>query len=1207
MSSTRRKLRMDVAVTPTPRAGKRQCDVATAGDVDSPIWRDAKIQRSAPIPAPDAQANAEAKIDYLYRAVVTRFQAEDDNNDQLLNLINLLGNNYDILKQDMYANRHYIDQHQENLAQMMDKVGELDCVELANWRSGVENEINVNKVSTEEWLKKISGGIDSVGSFANMVSEHKNWAHTQIEEKFKELQEKLTQAEEHIQTYETEFKDTTKKYETEFKEIITTMARIDGDKCKLEGKIEAIYATAGTVRSGIERFEGKNTGTGGSGAGGDQPAGQGVAAASASGACGGHCNHVDDLLKAEREMRGTLDAANIRLMKLETKAVDGRTELDKVNEKIVDHEKALQHLMQNTDGWKQTIDQNIGARIAPPPGVGPEVGSNVNMWQAQSTMMSNPWGASAQPSTGAIPSGPWGNGLQANSMGTPGGPSGGIPWGNGSQANSMGTTAHPGPTSMYGHTIRSPLIDCMSGSIPQTSADAPSFNQGGCPFGIGQNANAQSQGWQGVSPLPGGPQGSHEGVRRMDEHTRVYEEKTARDHQGDGSPESGPAWMKWTRLYLIGNALDAEALLKMAETATGEITMHDVANLALPSSPVRLTTDPVILSSHIWRYLNQATVKSARAVFENLEVRNGLEAWRRLYRHIHKGSLLQKHTLGMKIQQPAAYLKEAGNIAVGIEKWEQDIRDYVSAGGVWPAQDAMVMNLCSALPATLRSNLIWRTNEFSSYMHFKHYVTEQAERIEHFNGKNAIMLMDDEDEEVFAMAQERLKEFPEIAEALAMSHGKGAGRGFRRGAGQQQASTTRTVNPRLPGARRDDAASKVRCINCGGNHRSNECPKPPVPKEKRPCWTCGKAGCIASKCKSKKALQSVDHEGGHGHGDEDEEMLMLGWQTVEKKRRTFPIPGENHLGDHIAKAMETDQMRRKPRKPGFGSGERSRASADEPAEAKPLVKICSNSFRALECQCDNHKEHNPDEIEDAIQDNDVNAKRKMEKTSKKEIDMKKTFDKNEPQEFHDSDTNCSFVQDLFVSNSMHDEHARCQQSDTNIFEYASDDALLPIEEDEVILEVTADTGAVDNVANPRDLPGFAIQESHGSKNGKHFVGAGAERIENQGEVKLSMKPVDGGGKLGATFQAADITRALMSITKVCDSAPGTTVTFDSKVGLVKRGGRDIAKFYRKGGLYVMKVKVKKPMETTDTKHVNFANDKNETRPASGFPRQGLKR
>ena len=63
----------------------------------------------------------------------------------------------------------------------------------------------------------------------------------------------------------------------------------------------------------------------------------------------------------------------------------------------------------------------------------------------------------------------------------------------------------------------------------------------------------------------------------------------------------------------------------------------------------------------------------------------------------------------------------------------------------------------------------------------------------------------------------------------------------------------------------------------------------------------------------------------------------------------------------------------------------------------------------------------------------------------------------------------------------------------NIFEY-EDDPLLPIAEDEVILEVTADTGAVDNVANPKELPGFEVKESYGSRNGRHFMGAGAERI-----------------------------------------------------------------------------------------------------------------
>ena len=198
---------------------------------------------------------------------------------------------------------------------------------------------------------------------------------------------------------------------------------------------------------------------------------------------------------------------------------------------------------------------------------------------------------------------------------------------------------------------------------------------------------------------------------------------------------------------------------------------------------------------------------------------------------------------------------------------------------------------------------------------------------------------------------------------------------------------------------------------------------------------------------------------------------------------------------------------------------------------------------------------------------------------------------------------CGVCQD-----GRHDES--CENGDVNLFEY-EEDMLLPVEDDEVILEITADTGAVDNVTNPKELPGFPISESYGSRNGKHFLGAGAERIRNEGEVKLSMVPLDGGQRLGSTFQAADITRTLMSISKVCDSAPDTKVTFDSQKGVVTRKGRSIATFQRKGGLYVMRVKVKKP--TTDTQsHPTSRNATTNDRsrddgPAAGFPRQGLKR
>jgi hypothetical protein len=167
----------------------------------------------------------------------------------------------------------------------------------------------------------------------------------------------------------------------------------------------------------------------------------------------------------------------------------------------------------------------------------------------------------------------------------------------------------------------------------------------------------------------------------MDDYSKIFDEKTAQSNQGDGSPETGAAWLRWTKLYLIGNAPDAETLLNMAESAQGPISMDQVRNL---SFQVQLGVDPAVLSGHIWRYLNQATVKSARRIFENLEVRNGLEAWRRLYRHIHKGSLLQKHNLSVKIQNPAAYIKEANSLSIGVDKWEQDIRDYVATGGHYP-------------------------------------------------------------------------------------------------------------------------------------------------------------------------------------------------------------------------------------------------------------------------------------------------------------------------------------------------------------------------------------------------------------------------------------------------------------------------------------------------------------------------------------------
>ena len=44
-----------------------------------------------------------------------------------------------------------------------------------------------------------------------------------------------------------------------------------------------------------------------------------------------------------------------------------------------------------------------------------------------------------------------------------------------------------------------------------------------------------------------------------------------------------------------------------------------------------------------------------------------------------------------------------------------------------------------------------------------------------------------------------------------------------------------------------------RCANCGEVHPELKCPFPEVPREMRPCWTCGKTGHSNADCPVRKA------------------------------------------------------------------------------------------------------------------------------------------------------------------------------------------------------------------------------------------------------------------------------------------------------------------------------------------------------------------
>ncbi len=94
-------------------------------------------------------------------------------------------------------------------------------------------------------------------------------------------------------------------------------------------------------------------------------------------------------------------------------------------------------------------------------------------------------------------------------------------------------------------------------------------------------------------------------------------------------------------------------------------------------------------------------------------------------------------------------------------------------------------------------------------------------------------------------------------------------------------------------------------MNCGSTeHLTQACSRPELPREKRPCWKCGKPGHIGRDCRSTTGARLVDEEepsdarhyfGVVNYADED------GYITVGKKGR--PVLSRVTLGDFLPTAQ----------------------------------------------------------------------------------------------------------------------------------------------------------------------------------------------------------------------------------------------------------------------------------------------------------------
>ena len=131
---------------------------------------------------------------------------------------------------------------------------------------------------------------------------------------------------------------------------------------------------------------------------------------------------------------------------------------------------------------------------------------------------------------------------------------------------------------------------------------------------------------------------------------------------------------------------------------------------------------------------------------------------------------------------------------------------------------------------------------------------------------------------------------------------------------------------------------------------------------------------------------------------------------------------------------------------------------------------------------------------------------------------------------------------------------------------------------ETDIVLTLDSGCCDHICDINDAPGYSavLQPSPGSQRGQRYVVGNGERVKNKGQVKLRMKGTDENGLLmNSVFQIAEITRPLMSVSRICDQDMVCIFEKDH-ARVTKRNGELVARFERDGGLYTCTMKLRRP-------------------------------
>ena len=705
---------------------------------------------------------------------------------------------------------------------------------------------------------------------------------------------------------------------------------------------------------------------------------------------------------------------------------------------------------------------------------------------------------------------------------------------------------------------------CISGRCPCpcSTSNVPRGVSGNCGHaqGDGTSGDAQGQGparddkgdpwWRAFeSPGPGGPGGGSgpgggpggpdhfdigtpmrgAGRRlRQIEYGKLFEVKDAKILPSFNGKEKGSYWHKKITFYLASRCPEITAILKWVEKQEDPVT-----DKSLRSCPDTDGEDAVILSRHLWGFLNVTLTDDAWEIFENIDKGDGFEAWRQVLANVVKKTRIEKIRLERMVLNPPQ-CQTNDQVPMALERWAGAYKTYRDYGGEPLSDERRKGAVMSMLPEALQEKIVWDFDDYKTADALVSWIRTKVRLATSWKPgrKDALMIAEEEDlsAEIRALGEDASEEqimaivsrrFPRKNGAPAKTSG---GAPIPRGPGAP-GKLTRDSAERGPPRSRED----VTCPNClKKGHFASECTEPKVERKDRMCFNCGDKGHVARFCKKPKKSNLI----GNLQTDGDQDV----WACLNDTDDFIPVQRQ---------------------------GQSRRARKPVPMERRLETFLDVNKFSAfLNDMPDDEEELTLEDVAEKILN--IEDRNDFPVLGKAKSGKKRKNCKCCP-----GDAQLERERDEFLALLIGDDE--------------EDEELNMAEEEFITMEVTADSGAGDHVASKADAPGHPVKESAASRRGGKFVGAGGHKIPNQGEMLVRMEaPCEGEDEssIAATFQGADVCRPLFSVARICDKG-NNTMTFDKSKALVKNPhGKVLCKFERQGNLYVAKMKVRNPKHSS---------------------------